>query len=205
MTVETEPKISLDQFSEVDRLLLVENGFLVVRLQGRSLYDFENQKKRFVALLEFLKNKDKVFSEKSSEAETAVVPHGIFLPDSYRATYEDQERLLLDYEEKIKKLGIKNIKVIFPSVADCMEIAVIEAERGINVFGYKGYLYSRTSTSNSPDSTVIIGCDDLSTSEDIFGETSIGDIRGIHVQDYPKDNDLNSVLNVIPKIIPYVK
>lgn len=203
MTVETEKKASIIQFTEEDRFLLIENGFVIVQFTGKSLYDFENQGYKFVTFSQYLQNKDKVFSEKSRNSEVALIPTGIYLPDSYRSSYDDQVRLLKDDEERIKRLGIKNIKVIFPSVADCMEIADLEMRQNNNIFGFKfGYLYSRTSTSNSSDSTVIIGCDDLSIKDDIFGRQPVGEFRGIHIQDYPKANNLNSGLNVMPIIIP---
>ncbi len=211
MTVETKHELRVDQFSPEDRLMLIENGYLIVQFKGRSLFDFEKQGYRFVAFPQFLKNKERVFSEKSRSSEVAFIHTGIYLPDCYRhSSYEEQSQMLREEEEKLRQIGLKNITVVFPSVADAMEIADIEANKKNNIFGMEyGYLYTRTSTQNDSDSSVIIGCDDLDTLEItkeellLYGQPD-DRFRGIHVMDFPKANNKHAGLNLVLTVVPSI-
>ncbi|MEX1052534.1 MAG: hypothetical protein WEC80_01650 [Patescibacteria group bacterium] len=203
MTVETDKKTLIDKFTQKDRRILKDSGFVIIKSKRRNLYDFEKEGWRFVTL--FLENKNKVFLDRSRGGEIAYVPTGIYLPDSYRhSSYDEQTQLLSETESSLREVGLTNININFPSVADCMEVADVEAKKGINIFGYEfGYLYTRTSTENSPTTTVIIGCDNLSLfPEEMRKGTPEGEFRGIHILDYPKDNNLNSALFLIPVISP---
>ena len=186
--------------------MLLEDGFLIFHSGERSLYDFEEQGYRFVSFPQFFKKKDQVFSEKSRTSEIAYIPTGIYLPDCYRhSSYDEQAQMLREERERLIQKGIKNIDVVFPSVADAMEIADLESKKGINIFGYDfGYLYTRTSTQNDPDSTVIIGCDDLDVYKDILSRGPEGEFRGVHVMDFPKANNKHAGLNLIFIAVPSI-
>lgn len=198
-----------ERFTKLDRKILKDFGRDIIKFKGRSLSDFEDQGYRFVTF--FLNNQDRVFLEKARTSEVAYVRTGLYLPDSYRhSTYEEQKEMLGELEERLHSRGAVHSRVVFPSVADCIEIVDFEKRRRVrqkfktNPFGYDyKYIYTRTSTENDPSSTVIIGCDDLSLSpEEGLKGAAEGEFRGIHVQDYPKDNNLNSALFIMPIIIP---
>lgn len=215
MTTETETRTGLLRFSDSDTQILLDNNFSIFESKERSLSDFEKivdengqRKYRFVAFPKFLKNKEKVFSEKARATEIAYIPTGIYLPDSYRYSSSDQQQLLNEIQKELSATGLKNVIADFPTVADAIEIADELSRRGINIFGKDfGYLYTRTSTSNDQESSVIVGCNDLEiikpTKEEIelYGYPDYR-YRGIHIEDFPKDSNMHAGLNLILALYP---
>lgn len=224
MTTETATRSFTRQFAQETERGLRKFDAAIIKSKERTLYDFEEKGYKFTTFSPFFltsEQRDKIFLVRSRPTEIAYLPKSLFLfGDLRHDTFQDQVKILNILKEDLFKAGIRGVDVIFPSVADCMEIyeAELNSSNPINIFGKRnGYPLTRTSTELDADSTVVIGLDDLETLnireelsldktgsiEHIFGIPDLRN-RGIHVNIISKDNNVYSGLYVIPIIVPSI-
>lgn len=205
MLVETEDRLGLKHISQKDRLILPEYGFTITKLTGKSLRELIESGDLPISEYKIDPNliPDIILDERSKTSEVAYNLTQLFLPNSRKASYHDQLQLLHMETADIESIGIKNMKLYIPSVSDVAEIAAIELTKGNRIFGRNfikepiwSYPWIRTSTEIDPDSTVIIGCDDLDiTPEEQIEGSPEGIYRGIHIsKQFPKTNNKHSSL-----------
>lgn len=221
MTTETKTRIFTQQFTtETERGLRAFDA-AIIKPKERTLYDFEKEGRKFTTFFLTPAQRNIILSVRSRPTEIAYLPKSLFFfGDLRHDTFQDQVKMIDRLKEELNNKGIKGVDVIFPSVADCMEIyeAELQSESPTNIFGKQcGYPLVRTSTELDPDSTVIIGLDDLDTLtlseelalgekegiDNLYGIPDLG-LRGIHIGTYPKDNNNYSGLYLMPIIIPRI-
>lgn len=224
MTAETLTRDFTKYFTIETERGLERFDAVIIRPKKRTLYDFEEKGRKFTTLTPFFltpEQRDKIFSVRSRETEIAYLPKSLFFfGDLRHDSFQDQIKIIERLKEELNNEGIKDVDVIFPSVADCMEIyeAELQSKSPTNIFGRQnGYPLVRTSTELDSDSTVIIGLDDLDildvreelsldkagSIDHLFGIPDLS-LRGIHIGIYPKDNRDYSGLYLMPIIIPRI-
>ncbi|MFH1827113.1 MAG: hypothetical protein ABH812_01605 [bacterium] len=208
MTVETERRIKISQITQRDRLILSKHRFTIIKLTGKSLREqIENGD---LPISEYQINPelipDIILNDKSRISEVVYDLTQLFLPDSNKASYDDQSRILRSERKYLEGIGIKDMEPYMVSVAEAAEVAAIELTKGNRIFGrnfvnteYSRYPWVRTSTEIDPNKTAIIGCDDLDTIPEAASERlPEGAFRGIHIRgDVSKDNITHGGLYVM--------
>ena len=140
-----EQSSDLATFSVEQRHNLERLGYAIYCLTGKSIAKLRKEDRVFWDA--WLKDGN-YENEVSISAEVAINPHEIFLPESNRKTWEEQQNMMTQLSMQLAR-EVPGIKVILGTVADYAELSFIyQRAVGVPLFGYT---YDRTTTSNVMD------------------------------------------------------
>ena len=213
MTTETVRKTREPQITNKDRLTLPERGFTVVQLTGKSIRELIENGDLPISEYKINPNliPDFVLDERSRISEVAYDLNNLFITKSRKASYADQLEMLNVETNAIRAIGVRGMQAYMVSISEAAEIAAIELAKEIRIFGrnfVKEAQFSspwiRTSTEINPDTTAIIGCDDLDINpEEANDGLPEGLHRGIHIRNsFPKVSAKHSALYIMRVFVP---
>lgn len=163
---------SKEQQKEVPRLSqealqgLEKEGYLTYELGGQSIRSLKEQGRRFNS--DWHKGNLKFEALISKKSQVAINPKQLFLQNSNRKTYGQQEEMVKEFSEELSR-RIPGIEAIIGEASDYIELAFRHLdETSERLFGEKyEYYYTRTKTPIEGPFLAIVGYFNAKTSIDV--------------------------------------
>jgi len=142
-------------FLDETRLALTRAGALIYPLTGLSVADLKRAGKPFWTGW----YRGQGFEDlRSRQCEAAVFPNQLLLPASNRRSFEEQQKLMVEFSQALGR-RIPGVMAVIGSVADYAELVFVHlAATGQSLFGADwGYSYTRTTTPTGDNGIALIG------------------------------------------------
>lgn len=154
------------RFSQETLQGLEKEGYLIYELGGQSIRSLKEQGKKFNS--DWHKSNLKFETLISKKSQVAINPKQLFLSDSNRKTYKQQEEMVKGFSEELSR-RVPSIEAIIGEASDYLELAFQHLDAtSERLFGetYE-YYYTRTKTPTEGPFLATVGYFNAKTSIDV--------------------------------------